>query len=231
MVFKRRNPRGYGAWARELIYPSGGFRRATQYVIHRMRRLPDEPHRIARGIFAGTFINFPPIFGIQMVSAALLAWAMRGNILAAVLSTFMSNPLTTPLIALGSLELGHWMLGIEAPLDMRTIGLAFANAGGELWHNFRAIFTPETARWGDLVAFFWTIYLPYFVGSIIPGLFFSALFYRLSIPLVYAYQNMRAGKARERTEKRKRLKQALADAAARLKSGKDSGDDDSPGSP
>ena len=44
MVFKRRNPRTLWGWTREMVYPQGGFRRATQYVLHRMRRLPDSPH-------------------------------------------------------------------------------------------------------------------------------------------------------------------------------------------
>ena len=43
MVFKRRDRRGWLAWMREMFYPTGGFRRATRYVIHRMRRLPDRP--------------------------------------------------------------------------------------------------------------------------------------------------------------------------------------------
>jgi hypothetical protein len=128
VVFKRRNKRSVFAWARQLVYPTGGFARAARYMLHRMRRLPDEPHRIARGVFAGTFVNFPPIFGIQFLSAGLLAWAMRGNILAALLCTFLSNPITTPIIAVTSLELGHWMLGIQAPLDIRTIFNAFADA-------------------------------------------------------------------------------------------------------
>mgnify|MGYP003905738571 FL=1 len=65
MVFKRREPLGWLAWMREMVYPSGGFRRATRYVIHRMSRLPDEPHRIARGVFAGVFVSFTPLFGFD----------------------------------------------------------------------------------------------------------------------------------------------------------------------
>ena len=77
----------------EFVYPQGGFRRATQYLIHRMRRLPDQPHRIARGIFAGTFVNFPPLFGIQMLSAAALAWVLRGN------RVTSGQSVTTPMVA------------------------------------------------------------------------------------------------------------------------------------
>jgi uncharacterized protein len=202
--------------AREFVYPAGGFRRATQYLVHRMRRLPDEPHRIARGVFAGTFVNFPPIFGFQFLSAALLAWTMRGNILAALLCTFLSNPITTPLIALGSLELGHWMLGIDRPLNAVYIFSAFGNAGHELWSNFRAIFTDASTEWGSLGEFWRTIYFPYVVGSILPGLFFSLIGYYVTIPLVHAYQKLRRTRLGERLEKRRRLKALLAEAQAAL---------------
>ncbi len=215
MVFKRRNPRSWISSARQLVYPDGGFRRATRYMIHRMRRLPDEPHKIARGVFAGTFVNFPPIFGIQFVSAALLAWVMRGNILAAVLCTFLSNPITTPFIAVLSLELGHWMLGIQVPLTPVMIYDGFSQAGHELWRNFMAMFTDGVARWDNLGRFWQTIYFPYLVGSIIPGLVFSVIGYYVTIPLVNAYQKLRAVKTREAVEKRRRLKAALIEARAR----------------
>ncbi len=215
MVFKRRNPRSWLSLARNLIYPDGGFRRATRYLIHRMRRLPDEPHKIARGVFAGMFVNFPPIFGIQFISAALLAWVMRGNILAAVLCTFLSNPITTPFIAVGSLELGHWMLGIRVPLTPVMIFDAFSQAGYELWRNFLAIFSDAPTRWNNLGVFWRQIYFPYLVGSILPGLVFSLAAYYITIPLVRAYQKLRANKTREGVEKRRRLKSAMPEVRAR----------------
>jgi uncharacterized protein (DUF2062 family) len=213
-VFKRRQPLSLLARAREMIYPTGGFKRAARYMMHRMRRLPDEPHRVARGVFAGTFVNFPPIFGFQFLGAAGLAWLMRGNILAALLATFLSNPFTTPIIAVGSLELGHWMLGTAGGMDFTTILSQFTGAGGEIWHNISAIFTAETARWGELKNFFWLIYWPYFVGSLIPGLIVSMLAYWLTLPAVKAYQTLKAKKARERIEKLRRRKAASVPGAA-----------------
>lgn len=214
-MFKRRNPRTWLHSARQMIYPDGGFRRATQYFIHRMRRLPDAPHRVARGVFAGTFINFPPLFGVQMIAAAMLAWVMRGNILAAVLCTFGSNPITTPFIAVACLELGHWMLGIQVPLTPRMIGQAFADAGYELWRNFLAMFSDAPTHWEGLANFWHTIYFPYLVGSIIPGLIFATAAYYLTTPLVHAYQKLRANKLRDSVEKRRRMKAAILEARLR----------------
>jgi len=193
-------------WAREFVYPRGGFRRAAQYVTHRLRRLPDEPHRIARGIFAGVFVSFTPFFGFHFLSAALLGWVMRGNIIAALLATFVGNPLTTPVIAITSVELGHRILGIDAPMDVMSIIAAFTNAGAELWDNARALFTSDVTQWENLGTFFGTIFWPSLVGGLLPGLAVGLAFYWAAIPIVRAYQKIREGQARARLEKRLRLK-------------------------
>ena len=205
----------------EFVYPQGGFRRATRYVFHRMQRLPDQPHRIARGIFAGTFVNFPPLFGIQMLSAAGLAWVLRGNILAALLATFLSNPLTTPFIAMGSLKLGHWMLGIDTPLSAEAIGDAFGRAGADLWHNLAALFGPGKMHWSGLSQFWSDVYVPYFIGALGPGIALSLLFYYVTIPLVAAYQNARAAKFKEHSDKRLLLRERLALLKPRRDAAKD----------
>lgn len=202
---------------RELIYPNGGFVRATRYVLHRMRRLPDEPHRVARGVFAGCLIGFLPLPGVQFLFAAALAWLMRGNIFAALLGTFNSNPVTTPFFAVAAISLGHWMLGIDTPLNAEAIGAAFADAGENLWGNFMALFSERIMEWQGLTTFWHTIYVPYFIGALAPGVFISLAFYYVTIPLVRAYQKARLAKAAERGERRIRLRAALTEAAARLK--------------
>jgi uncharacterized protein len=229
-VFKRRRPRGWISWSRQMVYPDGGFRRATQYVLHRMARLPDEPHRIARGVFAGSLIGFLPLPGLQFLCAWGLARLMRGNVFAALLGTFNSNPVTTPFFAVGALSLGHWMMGIRTPLSAKEIGRAFSEAGGDLWDNFMAIFTPAEAHWEGLAGFWQTVYLPYFIGALLPGVILSLGCYYLTLPLVHAYQKARAAKAGERSERRKRLRATLADARNRL-AGTEGGDDGGRGTP
>lgn len=225
MVFRRRNRRTVAEWAREFVYPRGGFRRAAQYVTHRLRRLPDEPHRIARGVFAGVFVSFTPFFGFHFLSAALLGWVMRGNIIAALLATFVGNPLTTPVIAITSVELGHRILGIDAPMDVRSIIAAFTNAGAELWDNARALFTSDVTQWENLGTFFGTIFWPYLVGGLLPGLAVGLAFYWAAIPIVRAYQKIRESQARARLEKRLRLKSPAKAAKP------SSGDDGRPAAP
>lgn len=228
MVFKRRTPKSWLLWAREMVYPTGGFRRAIRYVVHRMRRLPDQPHRVARGVFAGSLIGFLPLPFLQFLGAWGFARLIRGNVLAALLGTFNSNPVTTPFFAVGAMSLGHWMLGIEEPLSAKAILKAFEQAGYDLWNNVIALFTPATTDWSGLKVFWDTVYVPYFIGALGPGIVLSLLFYYMTIPLVAAYQKARAAKALENREKRGRLRQALAEAAARIKGKGDHADDRPP---
>ena len=236
MVFKRREPLGWGAWLREQVYPRGGFKRAIQYVVHRMRRLPDQPHRVARGVFAGSVIGFLPLPGLQFVAAWGAARLVRGNVLAALLATFNTNPVTTPFFAVLAMTLGHWILGIEAPLNAEYIGKAFANAGADLWYNFLAIFGPERTRWDGLIQFWHEIYWPYFIGALGPALLISAVAYYVTIPLVAAYQKARAATAHERSERRRAIRAKPAEAATKSKRRGEDGqdlpeDDDGPGTP
>jgi uncharacterized protein len=230
-VFKRRDKQPLSQVAKEFFYPRGGIVRATRYVLHRMRRLPDSPHRVARGVFAGSLVGFLPLPGLQFLAAWGAARAVRGNVLAALLGTFNTNPLTTPFFAVMAMSLGHWIMGVDKPLTGQYIVHALENAGWELWYNFLAIFSSREVRWEGLVQFWHEIYVPYFIGALIPGIILSAIAYYLTIPLVSAYQKARAAKAHERAEKRGKLRKALAEATERLKRKTERPDAEGPGEP
>jgi uncharacterized protein len=224
----------WGAWLREQVYPRGGFKRAIRYVVHRMRRLPDQPHRVARGMFAGFFVGFLPLPGLQFLAAWGAARLVRGNVLAALLGTFNTNPVTTPFFAVLAMTLGHSIMGIEAPLNAKYIGHAFGKAGHDLWFNFLALFGPQKAQWDGLIQFWHEIYLPYLIGALGPALILSTIAYYVTIPLVEAYQKSRAATAHERAERRGKMRAKLAEAAAKLKLRGEKGgeaDDDTPGTP
>ncbi len=212
MVFKRRNPRTYLRILAEAFWPRGGWTRAFHYVKHRVRRLPDTPDRIARGVAAGVFISFTPLYGLHFIGSALIAKAIRGNILAALLGTFFGNPLTFPFIAFTSMKLGHLMLGTQFDESQHaTLFGKFVGAGEDLKHNFFAIFTEATTRWGQLYDFFNEIFLPFLVGGLIPGLVVAVISYYLSEPLIAAYQKHRRKKLKERFEKLKARLHARAE--------------------
>lgn len=201
MVFKRRNPRSYGRMVADFVWPRGGWRRAGQYVLHRLRRLPDPPHRIGRGVAAGIFVSFTPVFGIHIFVALGIAWAIGGNLFAALLATLVGNPLTTPLIAVLSVSLGRWILGAEGYLGPQTIVSEIAHATGELGNNVLAVVGSRPPEWGHLRTFFDDIFLPYLVGGIISGLIAAAIGHYLTVPLVRVYHKRRQEKTAARRAK------------------------------
>lgn len=172
--------------------------------MHRLRRLPDPPHKIARGVAAGVFVCFTPYFGLHFALAAGLAAMMQGNMLAALLATFFGNPLTFPFIAAVCLELGQWMLGTPNVGPLPEVFAGFGRASAELWHNFMALFTPEVARWDRLGDFFWRVMWPYTIGGIVPGIFAAIAAYGLALPAVKAYQRRRIANLKRRYETRLR---------------------------
>src|SRR3990167_4143878 len=103
------------------------------------------------------------------------------------------------------------------PAVCGRMGRSFAHAGQDLWRNVAAIFTGERMQWGGLVQFWHDIYVPYFIGALLPGIVLSLIGYYITIPIVQAYQKARHAKADDRRERRRKLKQHLAEAAARLK--------------
>ena len=213
MIFKRRDPKPMLRAIAEFLWPRGGWARAFHYVKHRMRRLPDSPERIARGIWAGVFTTFTPFYTLHFVVAALLARLMRGNILAALMATFFGNPLTYVPIGLASLKTGHWLLGTEMDAEEhRSFGGKFVDAGRDLTDNFWAMFSDRTADWHGLGVFWNEVFYPYLVGGIIPGVICGTIAYYLSVPLIRAYQKRRKGVIKAKFEALKQKAAAKADA-------------------
>jgi len=192
VVFKRRDRRPIWKIVLDFLYPRGGWVRAFEYVRHRVSRLPDTPEKIGRGIWAGVFTTFTPFFGLHFVIAWLLSRIMRGNVLAALMATFFGNPLTYVPIAATSLWFGHRILGRpnQAP-GTETMAERVSGAWGDLLHNLRAAFTPQTAEWGRLAEFYDDFFLPFMVGSLIPGIVAGSIAYLVSVPVLRAYQNRR----------------------------------------
>ena len=201
-MFKRK-PRSYLQSLGDFVYPRGGWLRATRYMIYRLRRLPDPADRIARGVAVGVFVCWTPLFGLHFVLAALLAWVVRGNYLAALLATFVGNPITFPLIASMSLRLGNRFLGLPMQdVKLAYVFDAFARATHDIGHNILAIFTHHSAEWAGLALFMDRVFLPYLVGGLLPGFATAMVAFGLSKPVLTTYQKQRVKRIRKKYEKR-----------------------------
>lgn len=191
--------------ARDFFYPRRGWGRALEYIGHRIRRIPDTPHRIALGFACGVFASFSPLFGLHFFYSAFLAWALRANILAALIGTFVGNPLTFPLIASVAMALGRRILGYGATgRDFGRIIDAFKQAGEGLWEVAISPFGYGAPDWQKLSAFFTDVLLPYQVGGLLPGLVAAIIAYYVVRPLIAAYQAARRMRLAARTRDRAR---------------------------
>ncbi len=213
MVFRRRDPRPPLRALVELIYPRGGWFRAFQYVQHRVRRLPDTPERIARGIWAGVFTTFTPFYGFHFLIAFVLARLMRGNVIAAILATFFGNPLTYVPIGVAALKTGHFLLGSEFTEGaQRSFAGKFVDAGADLKDNLWAWLTGGPTDWTALRVFYDEIFFPYMIGGLIPGAIAATVCYMLALPVIRAYQIRRRNRIKAKFEAIKKRAEVQADA-------------------
>jgi hypothetical protein len=65
----------------------------------------------------GVFISITPIIPLQTVVAVALAFLVRGSKSAAALGTWLSNPLTIPVVYYADYKLGCIVLGCKKTLD------------------------------------------------------------------------------------------------------------------
>ena len=71
MIFKRRNKRLTLVRLREYVVPKKGWKRAFEYVVHRLKRIPDSPQKISLGLSIGVFASFTPLFGLHFFLAGV----------------------------------------------------------------------------------------------------------------------------------------------------------------
>lgn len=94
-----------------------GPRERFGQMLVRMRQLEGNPHTIALGTAVGVFISITPIIPLQTVVAVALAFLVRGSKSAAALGTWLSNPLTIPVVYYADYKLGCIVLGCKKTLD------------------------------------------------------------------------------------------------------------------
>jgi len=209
MIFKRRDKPPFWSRLREVLFPRKGFLRGLDYIRKRLHRLPDSPHRIALGFACGAFVSFTPFFTLHFVLAAVLAWALRGNVLAAMFGTVVGNPLTFPFISVTALWLGRTMLGRHGDgSDFAAVTHAFAEAFNSISMTIKSWFGYGPSMLDGLLDFFHDVFLPYLIGGIFPGLVAAVACYWIIGPVVAAYQERRRNRLAKRAGK---WRQAILD--------------------
>lgn len=111
MIFARRTQPSFKERVRGAIWPRGGWSRALRYFGKRILRLSGSPHVVATGFAVGVFVAWSPLFGIHYLMAIALAFIARGNVLAAILSTTIGNPVTGPAMWALDYKVGDLIVG------------------------------------------------------------------------------------------------------------------------
>jgi uncharacterized protein len=180
MLFRRREAESFLDRIRVHLWPRRSWIRSSRYVVYRLRRLSDTPHAVALGFAIGVFTAVTPFLGTHMVMALFLAWVIGGSMVAALLGTFLGNPLTYPLIWYSTYEVGNLMLG--GRIDNQHIDLS----GG--------IFQKSLDQ-------LWPILKPMTLGCVPVGLALAAIGYVLVKPMVEAYKHRRRRELELRSER------------------------------
>lgn len=94
-----------------------GPRARFAQMLVRLRQLEGNPHHLALGMGVGIFVSTLPIIPFQVLTAFGLAIIVRGSKSAAFLGTWLSNPLTIPLVYYANYKLGCVLLGYRATLN------------------------------------------------------------------------------------------------------------------
>jgi len=81
----------------------------------RLLWIQDSPQKIALGLAIGVFWGIMPTFGFAILFSLPTALLFKGNRLAAILGTFVNNPLTFPFVYALGIRIGQLVLG-SAPV-------------------------------------------------------------------------------------------------------------------
>lgn len=165
------------------MWPRRGWARAVRYYSKRLLRLSGSPHSIAAGFASGVALAVTPFVGFHYLLCFVVAFLVRGNVLAAVLGTTLGNPLTFPVIWLATFETGSLILSwfghprSEMSIEAITHGLLH-----DSWHAV------------------WPIFEPMLIGSVPVAILVGGISYALVYYAAGAFQSSR----RERFAVRRR---------------------------
>ena len=167
--------RGWQAHGTEMLWPSMGWRAFGRYMVLKILRLADNPHRVALGVAVGVFVSWTPLFGVHNLLIILLCWILGASILAGLAGSFVGNPWTLALMWWSSYEIGQRVLGLNHVKVLKVLeSLTLDKLWAQLWPLLRDVF------------------LPTLLGAGILGLITGALSYWLVLVMMKAYSARRA---------------------------------------
>lgn len=159
----------------------GRWRQFVHVLIKTLRGallLQDSPHRIAIGCACGIFVSPLPTLG-QTFIGMILAKVLRGNVIASLPWSWITNPFTTLPIFYGCYRVGMWI----TPGDWKLVSFQRV---GEIVDNFNRLSLADGFATGYAVVV--DIFVPMLVGSILMGAIGAVIGYFLILRAVIAAQ-------------------------------------------
>jgi uncharacterized protein (DUF2062 family) len=174
-MFRRRNKLSLGRRVTEFVWPRAGWWRASKYVVYRVRRLPGSPARIALGFACGAFVAFTPLFGLHYLLALVMAWLLRGSIIAAFLGANIGW--FYPFVLVWAYHLGSRLIGSSSTISM-----------------------PQHPTWEYLLMHPWNVFLPTMIGSIPVALAIASVSFAFAYAMITGYRNFRRHRMARRAQ-------------------------------
>jgi uncharacterized protein (DUF2062 family) len=215
MLFRPREQQPFLHRVRSYLWPRRGLSRSARYMAHRLSRLPGSPSQIASGFACGAAISFTPFVGLHFVGGALIAFMIRGNVIASAVGTAIGNPWTFPIIWLWIYQLGVWILGEETQANaLSQISVMFQYSMGYFWATLEDIArwmvgikiepigSQENQQYEYLATRFWSVFWPMVVGGLPTALVAWVGFYLPVRGAVTEYQLVRKKRLAKRIQKK-----------------------------
>jgi uncharacterized protein (DUF2062 family) len=183
------------------------FRPVLRFIKFRVLHIDDSPQQIARGVAAGVFTAFLPFLGFHIPITLLLAVMTRANKLIALLTVWISNPLTFVFIYYPCYLLGRVLVQFyqnKPRFELEQIQAMFEHTFS-LNYMFSHLFTIE--YWKQASQVFTQIGLEMFFGGIILGTFAANIAYWNAYYFIIGYRTRKQARksARRRSFSEKHI--------------------------
>lgn len=170
------------AGGRALLRPMRGLsRQGLRRMAQRLGTLRASPHEIALGCALGAFVSITPLLGVQTILAVLMALLLRASVPAAIIGTFVGNPVSWPFIWVSTYFMGLHMVGLEGSFDP----IAVHRNVMLLWG---ALLEPSPQLLDVTASLLWPLLWPMLAGSLPIGLLAAAVVYYISRSVVRGWR-------------------------------------------
>jgi uncharacterized protein (DUF2062 family) len=155
-----------------------------RYFRRQVLQVRATPHEVALGLAIGVFTACTPFLGVQTILACLMAFVFRVSMPAAVLGTFVGNPLSWPAIWAASYVSGALLLGQDPTYAASHLSETASILGATLM-------APSTDTFGAAIDNLWPIAEPMVVGGLLVGLIAAIFSYYPTRRAVRVFQRHR----------------------------------------